>query len=164
MGKTLSYFNMTALVQVHLELCCSVQSPHLNSLKHLWGELQHQLCQPDITTQQQCCTSLMMLWLNESKSLQTGSKIWWKGVPREWRLIQWKINADGFEMRCLKVMHGCDIELSTYLYPHHVPYSVQNCQTLPIKWSQGEAKWWKASGKLMQDLHKMINLIVINFS
>ena len=43
------------------------QSPDLNSIKHLWDELNAD-GEPDLITQHQCPTSLMLLWLNGSKS------------------------------------------------------------------------------------------------
>ena len=42
-------------------------SPDLNFIQHLWDELDL------ITT-----ASLMLLWLNGSSSLKSGSNIWWK--------------------------------------------------------------------------------------
>ena len=35
-------------------------------------------CEPGLITHHQCGTSLMLLWLNGTKSLQPASKIWWK--------------------------------------------------------------------------------------
>ena len=45
-----------------------------------------------LITLAQHLTSLMILWLNENESLQrTGSEIWWKAFPGEWRLLQQNI-------------------------------------------------------------------------
>ncbi len=45
-------------------------------------------CEPDLITQNQRWTALMLLWLNGSKSQQPGPNIWWKVFPAEWRVLQ----------------------------------------------------------------------------
>lgn len=38
-------------------------------------------------------TSLMLRWLNRSKSVQPDPKILWKGFPEEWRLLCWHVHT-----------------------------------------------------------------------
>ena len=56
------------------------QSPDLNPIKYVWDELE---CKPGLIALHQCPTSLMVLWLNGSKSLQKRSNIQWKGFAEE---------------------------------------------------------------------------------
>ncbi len=58
-------------------------------------------CVRDLITQHQCWTSLMLLWLNGSKSLQQVLVESLK--PEEWRL---QINAHGFGMRWSLITYG----------------------------------------------------------
>jgi hypothetical protein len=52
------------------ELDWPAQRPDLNPIAHLWDELDAE-CEPGgLITQNQCPTSLMLLWLNGSKSPQ----------------------------------------------------------------------------------------------
>lgn len=44
--------------------------------------------EPGLITQHRCLTSLMLLWLNRSKSLQPGNKILRKAFPEVWRLLE----------------------------------------------------------------------------
>ncbi len=48
---------------------CSAQSPELNPTQHLWDELEQRL---RAKPQHQWPTSLILLWLNGSKSLRPG--------------------------------------------------------------------------------------------
>ena len=59
------------------ELDWPAQSPDLNPTD----------CEPGLIAQHQCPTSLMLLWLNGSKSPQQCSNIQWKDFPEEWRLL-----------------------------------------------------------------------------
>ena len=52
------------------ELDWPAQNPDLNPLEHLWDELERQLRARPNRPQHQCPTSLMLLWLNGSKSSQ----------------------------------------------------------------------------------------------
>ena len=59
-----------------------------------------------LITQHPCPTSLMLLWLNGSKSPQQCSSIQWKAFQEKWRLLQQQsrnqlhINAHYFGMGC----------------------------------------------------------------
>ncbi len=59
-------------------------------------------------------TSLMLLWLNGSKSLQPGSTIWWTIFPEECRQPEQCINAHGFEIRCSTITYGGSNQVTTY--------------------------------------------------
>lgn len=65
-------------------LCPPAQSqiPDLNPIQQLWDELEHDY-EPDFIAQQQCWISIIVLWLNGSKSLQPGSEIY----TEKWRLL-----------------------------------------------------------------------------
>ena len=82
------------------------QSPDLKTPSNTFGMNWNADCEPDLITQRQCPTSLMLLWLNGSKSPQQCSNIKWKTFPEEWRLLQQQrgnqlhINAHDFGMRC----------------------------------------------------------------
>jgi hypothetical protein len=97
--KDLSCFSMTMFP-------CPKRSPYRNSLsRSAWMNLtglQRALTstpsntygmnwnadfEPSLITQHQCPTSLMLLWLNESKSPQQCSNILWKAFPEEWKLL-----------------------------------------------------------------------------
>ena len=55
-------------------------------------------CEPGLIAHHQCPPSLMLLWLNGSKSPQQGSKIFLKAFPEEWRLLSQHKNGHGFGM------------------------------------------------------------------
>ncbi len=59
---------------------------------------------------------LALLWLNGSKFLQPGSKIWWKAFPEEWRLLQQQISVYNFGMRCSGHHMADDVQVSTYIW------------------------------------------------
>ena len=97
--KALSCFSMTmprVQSEVHTEIVLS------RSVLKNWTGLHRALtstpsntfginwnadCEPGLITQHQCSTSLMLLWLNGSKSTQQCSNILWKTFPEEWRLF-----------------------------------------------------------------------------
>ena len=99
LGKALSCFNMTMPL-------CTKQGPYRNSLSrsvwknlidlhraltstpsHTFGMNWNADCEPDLIAQYQCLTSLMIVWLNGSKSPEQCSNISWKAFPEEWRLF-----------------------------------------------------------------------------
>ena len=53
------------------ELDWPAQSTDLNPIEHFW----YAECEPGLIAKHQCPTSLMLLWLNGSQSLQQCSKI-----------------------------------------------------------------------------------------
>jgi hypothetical protein len=64
------------------ELEGPTQSPDLNPIEHLCDELERRL-RARLIAQHQCPSSLMLLWLNGSKSPQQCSNIYWKAFPEE---------------------------------------------------------------------------------
>lgn len=81
--KTRSYYNMTVQVQVHLELLCFEPLPQLNLTPLRWTVRQTMAASRYYPTSVlPHSISLLMLWLNESKSPQTGSKNLLKGLPK----------------------------------------------------------------------------------
>ena len=118
LGKACSCFSMTMPP-------CTTRGPYRNGLlssvsKNLTG-LHRALTstpsntfginwnadgEPGLIAQHQCLTSLMLLWLNGSKSQQQCSNIQWKAFPEQWRPLQQQrgdqlhINAHDFGMRC----------------------------------------------------------------
>ena len=100
MGKAISYFSMTTPPGMHKA------RPYRNVLQRSawknWTSLHRALtsfasntfgmnwnadCEPGLIAQHQCLTSLMLLWLNGSKSPQQCSNISWKAFLEEWRLL-----------------------------------------------------------------------------
>lgn len=53
-------------------------SSDLDPARHLWDEIEHTLCEPDLVAP----LSLMLLWLNGSTSLQPSSKKLVEEIPR----------------------------------------------------------------------------------
>jgi hypothetical protein len=99
LGKALNCFSMTVPP-------CRKRDPYRNGLsRSVWTNLTglHRAltsppsntfvmnwnanCEPGLMAQHQCRTSLMLLWLNGSKSTQQCSNISWKAFPEEWRLL-----------------------------------------------------------------------------
>ena len=69
------------------ELDSPAQSPDLNPID-TFGMNWNADCEPGLITQHQCPNSLMLLWLNGSKSLQQCFNILYIGKPsQKWRLL-----------------------------------------------------------------------------
>ncbi len=104
-----SWFGLDLLVLINENLYAAVYNEILDNsaLPNLWQGpflLEHDNTPihkvrssswTSLCAQHQCSSSLMLLWLNGSKSLQPGSK---KAFPEDCRMLQQQINAHGFGM------------------------------------------------------------------
>jgi hypothetical protein len=59
-----------------------------STLSDTFGMNRNTDCKPGLIVKHQCPTSLMLLWLNGSKSLQQCSNIYWKAFIEEWNLLK----------------------------------------------------------------------------
>lgn len=69
-------------------------------------------CEPGFITEHLCLTSLMLLWLQMSKSLPPGSKILLKAFLEVWRLLQQHIDVFFLPQSHMGVMFGCPYTFS----------------------------------------------------
>lgn len=69
--------------------------------------------------------SLMLLWLNGSKSLQPGSQTWWKVWEQRSGVLQQQSEARGFGLRCL-TNSGCltCVLVFTLICPEYLMFHV----------------------------------------
>lgn len=59
---------------------------------------------------------IIVIWLNVSKSLQPGSKIWWNVCPEKWAFKSEFCYS--FRIACLTLTHGCLNVKPMYLYTY----------------------------------------------
>lgn len=103
-------------------------APSRNPVQHLFAD-----CEPGLITHHQCPTSLMLLWLKGSKSLQPGPKMMWKVFPKSWGCDTALNNIHWFSNMCI---HHVVYKSNTNISHDPTTPSKTHSRSLPVTYSE----------------------------